>query len=115
MNWHQIKDRRTHEMHQVIANILRRSPEQLVGVQRWIDSKLDDPGYSAQGKDSLMEWRPIIESGVAHVLRVLEDEGEEAVRLRQSSPFASLMPEEERLRILEKYEPLRTRASLAGV
>ena len=102
-------------MHQVIANILRRSPEQLLKVQRWIDSKLGDPGYSEQGKDALREWRPIIESGVSQVLQVLDDEGEEAVRLRQSSPFATLMPEEERLRILEKYEPLRTRASLAGV
>jgi hypothetical protein len=35
--------------------------------------------------------------------------------MRQSSPFAVLMPQDQRLKILEKYEARRARASLAGV
>jgi hypothetical protein len=116
MNWHQIKDKRTHEMHQVIADILRRSPEKLSQVSEWIERKLDDPVYSEQGKDALREWQDLMtQGGLQGVLQVLDDESDESDRLRQSSPFACLMPQDVRLKILQKYESLRTRTSLAGV
>ena len=116
MNWHQIIDERSYEMDQVIADILRRSPGKIALVSAWIDRRLCDPNYSDQGKDALLEWVAVIESaGVEGVLRVLEDRGEEADRMRQSSPFALLMPQEKRTEILKKYEARRTRTSLAGV
>ena len=116
MNWHQVIDERSHEMDQVIADILRRAPGKLALVSAWIDRRLSDPNYSDQGKDALQEWVAVIESeGVDGVLRVLDDRGEEADRMRQSSPFAMLMPQEMRMEILKKYEARRTRASLASV
>ena len=116
VNWHQIKDQRSREMHQVIANILRASPDTLRLAERRIEARLSDPRYSEQSKDAMGEWLELIrQEGLPGVLRVLEDASEEPARMRQSSPFAFLMPEQERLSILEKYEPLRTRASLAGV
>ena len=116
MNWHQVIDERSHEMDQVIADILRRAPGKLALVSAWIDRRLSDPNYSDQGKDALQEWVAVIESeGVDGVLRVLDDRGEEADRMRQSSPFAMLMPQEKRMEILKKYEARRTRASLASV
>lgn len=103
-------------MHQVIADVLRRSPESLCLAQSRIESRLTDPRYSAQSKDALNEWLELIrKEGLNGVLAVLEDVSEEASRMRQSSPFAFLMPQEERHRILDKYEPLRTGASPAGV
>jgi len=103
-------------MDQVIVDILREAPGKLALVQAWIEQKLADAVYSEQNKDSLREWQAIMETqGVDGVLQVLNDSSEEAERLRQSAPFAMLMPERKRRAILDKYEPLRTRASLAGV
>ncbi|MBL9185130.1 MAG: hypothetical protein JNN17_23485 [Verrucomicrobiaceae bacterium] len=116
MNWHQVIDERSYEMHQVIADVLRRSPGQLALVKTWIDRMLGNPDYSEQNKDALREWQRVIDlQGVRGVLAVLDDRGEEAVRMRQSTPFAVLMPQDKRLEILDKYEARRTRASLAGV
>lgn len=103
-------------MDQVVAGILRDSPEKLVLAQAWIERKLADAAYSEQNKESLREWRDVIDSGgVNGVLAVLMDRSEESERLRQSAPFSMLMPEKQRRVILQKYEPLRTRTSLAGV
>jgi hypothetical protein len=116
MNWHQVIDERSHEMHQVIAGILRRSPGKLALVSAWIERMMSNPDYSDQNKDALQAWLDLIEAdGVEGVLRVLDDRGEDATRMRQSSPFAVLMPQDQRLKILEKYEARRARASLAGV
>jgi hypothetical protein len=116
MNWHQVIDERSHEMDQVIADLLRRSPAKLSLVTDWIARRLCDPNYSNQGKDALQEWMDLIESeGVQGVLRVLDDRGEEAHRMRQSSPFALLMPQEKRIEILKKHESRRVRTSPAGV
>lgn len=116
MNWHQVIDERSYEMHQVIADILRRSPGKLALVSAWIERMMSNPDYSDQNKDALQEWVDVIETdGVDGVLRVLDDRGEDATRMRQSGPFAVLMPQDKRLEILEKYEARRTRTSLAGV
>ena len=116
MNWHQVIDERSYEMHQVIADILRESPGALARVSRWIEDKLVDEKYSEDGKAVLLEWQDVIRvEGVRGVLRVLDDRGDEATRMRQSTPFAILMPSGQREAIYQKYESLRTRTSLAGV
>jgi hypothetical protein len=109
MNWHEVIDERSYEMHQVIAEILRRTPEKLQLVTAWIHRRLADPDYSDQAKEALREWLEIFESGgVAGALMALDDRtSEEAKRLRQSSPFAILMPQETRREIFRKYETLR--------
>jgi hypothetical protein len=116
VNWHEVIDERSYEMHQVIADILRQSPGSLARVSRWIEDKLRDERYSEDGKEALREWQAVIHGeGVRGVLRVLDDRGDESARMRQSTPFAVLMPNGQREAILQKYESLRTRASLAGV
>lgn len=108
MNWHKIKDGRSYEMNQMIAGILRQSPEKLALVKAWIAWFMNDPDYSIHGKDALQECADKIESeGVPGVLRVLNDRGEEAARLRQCAPFAVLIPQDKRLEILERYEAHR--------
>lgn len=116
VNWHQIIDERSFEMHQVIADILRRSPGKLAVAKAWIQRFLDDPEYSIHGKDALSEWLEVMENeGLAGVLSILDDRGDDATRMRQSSPFAALMPQDKRLEILRKYEARRPRTHLAGV
>ena len=60
MNWHQIIDERSYEMHQVIAGILRQSPEKLALVNDWIECRMSDPDYSIHSKDALQEWVDLI-------------------------------------------------------
>jgi hypothetical protein len=94
----------------VVVEVLRRDPAKLEGVVAWINRWLNDPDYSGHSKDALAEWlEPIQSRGLSGVLAVLSDHSEEAARLRQSSPFAVLMPPDERLRILRQYETRRPR------
>ncbi len=116
MNWHEVINERSYEMHQVIADILRQSPGVLARVSRWIEDKLGDERYSEDGKEALREWQEVIHNeGVSGVLGVLDDRGDEATRMRQSTPFAVAMPSDQREAIYQKYESVRTRASFAGV
>ena len=116
MNWHQVIDKRSYDMHQIIASILRRDPSQLELVITWIEKWLADPKYSIHAKDALSEWLSLInEQGVAGVLDILDDPGENAARMRHNSPFAILMPQDERTRILHRYETLRPGTRSPGV
>ena len=115
MNWHEVIDERSLEMHGVIARELRADPSKLDLVVAWIQRFLDDPEYSIQNKDALAEWMVIIRQGLPRVLEALADESQEGQRLRQSSPFAVLMPQDERTRIFAKYESRRTRTHPASV
>src|SRR5439155_24148504 len=104
MNWHEVIDERNYEMDQVIADVLRRDPQKLESVIAWIEKFLGDPECSIHSKDDLSEWLDLIKiRGLAGVLEALSDRTEEGVRMRQNSPFAVIMPQDERLRILRKY------------
>lgn len=116
MNWHEVIDERSYEMHKVVADVLRRDPAKLEQVIAWIERFLADPDFSIHSKDDLTEWLDLIKSrGLPAVLEALNDRSEEGVRMRQNSPFAVIMPQDERLRILRRYESLRPRTHSAGV
>lgn len=116
MNWHQVIEERAYEMDQVVADVLRREPAKLDLVVAWIEARLADPDYSLHSKDALTEWLDLIRSrGLPGVLERLADRGEDAFRMRHSSPFAIIMPQDERMRILRRYESLRPRTHPAGV
>ena len=107
---------RSYEMDQVIADILSREPAKLNLVVAWIEQRLADPDYSLHSKDALTEWLDLIHSrGLPGVLETLADRSEDAFRMRHSSPFAVIMPQDERMRILRRYEALRPRTHPAGV
>jgi hypothetical protein len=116
MNWHEIIDERSYEMHQVIAAILRAEPAKLDLAVAWMEKFMADPDYSIHSRDALTEWLDLIRArGLKGVLEVLDDRGAEATRMRQSSPFAVLMPKEKRLEILRRYEARRPRTHPASV
>ena len=116
MNWHQVIEERSYEMHQVVAEVLRRDPKKLDLVIDWIEQRLADPDYSVHSKDALTEWLDLIRSqGLPSVLEKLADRSEDAYRMKHSSPFAVIMPQDERMRILRRYEALRPRTHPAGV
>jgi hypothetical protein len=116
VNWHQVIEERSYEMDQVVADVLRREPAKLDLVVAWIEQRLADPDYSEHSKNALSEWLDLIHSrGLPGVLERLSDRSEDAFRMRQSSPFAVIMPQDERRRILRRYEALRPRTHPAGV
>lgn len=116
MNWHELMDERALEMDAVIARELRADPAKLELVVAWIERFLAEPDYSVHSTDALMEWLNLIRvHGLSGVLSALADRSEEGRRMRQNSPFAVLMPQEERRRILAKYEARRPRAHPASV
>ena len=115
MNWHEVIDERSLELHGVIARELRADPSKLDLVVAWIQRFLDDADRGEDSKDALREWLQIIRQGLPTVLQVIADRSDEGQRLRQSTPFAVLMPQDERTRIFAKYEARRTRTHPAGV
>jgi hypothetical protein len=73
-------------------------------IDRWIE--LHDRGPL----DPTLEWKSIFENSTfEEILNWLDREDDEAIRLRQSSPFAGILSDEERMTILKRYEPARTR------
>lgn len=116
MSGAELSEERSYAMHQVVAAELRRDPSKLVVVANWIRQRQADPEYSVHSKDSLCPWLEIIEQhGLPGVLRVLNDRSESGVEMRHCSPFAVVMPQEERRRILKEYETRRTGAYSSGV
>ena len=49
------------------------------------------------------EWEALLGEGWSSVREVLLGEGQENTRLRHTAPFAGVVPEEERRRILDTY------------
>jgi len=116
VNWHQLIEERGYEMDPVVVEVLRRDPAKLDRVVGWIEERLADPDYSIHAKDALQEWLDLIRArGLPGILEKLADRSEGSFRMRHSSPFAVIMPQDGRRRILRRYETLRPRAHPAGV
>jgi len=74
VNWHEVIDERSYEMHQVVADVLRRDPSKLEVVIAWMERFLNDPDYSIHAKDALTEWYDLIKTrGLPGVLEKLAE------------------------------------------
>lgn len=84
-------------MHRIVAELYQKTPEEVIrfgleNLNRWRRGGVDCDDYSL--------WEEILRSTPQRLPEILCDSNEEAVRLRQSSPFAGLVPEESRQQIL---------------
>lgn len=94
---HQHHETRSLRMHRIVAELYLKSPEEVIrfgleNLKRWQRGGVDCDDYRL--------WEEILRSTPQRLPEILRDPNEEAVRLRQSSPFAGLIPEESRQRIL---------------
>jgi hypothetical protein len=95
-------DERSRALHARIADKLRAQPS-LVAVavgnlDRW---------ERLRGRDAAAdEWRSLLDAPFPELLRLLTEESENADRLRQSSPFAGILTDEERTAVFQHYETL---------
>ena len=103
MRSHEWIDQRSLALHEAVAAKLEAQP-QLVEVaranlQRWL---------STNPAAALREWWQMLEvTPLPALLALLRSPGDEAARLRQSSPFAGLLTPMERQAILNDYESRR--------
>ncbi len=103
MRTHEWIDRRSLALHQAVATRLEAQPQLLEVARRNLERWLATNPTAA-----LREWRRILDAApLADVLELLRSSSDEATRLRQSSPFAGVLPAEERSRIMAAYESRR--------
>ena len=83
----------TMDLHRRIALVLRKEPGLVRDFAQGLRSKLVTAGPPAVLSDFEWEWYIILTLwSPLQVIRLLEDSSEQAVRLRQNSPFVSLLP-----------------------
>ncbi|ATG53107.1 excisionase [Brachybacterium vulturis] len=68
-------------------------------IERWL------PKHRADGMAAgyLRQWKQILDSGVDDVVAVLVGTDEHSSELRQNSPFAGVLPEDDRRRVLSSF------------
>lgn len=98
---HQLHERRSLAMHRMVADRFRQDPDFVTrfgreNLERWRQSGVECDDHAV--------WRSLLLERPEEVVSMLTKMTEEAIRLRQSSPFAGLIPEPDRRRILETAE-----------
>jgi hypothetical protein len=92
---HENVDSRRMDLHRRIALVLRKEPGLVRDFAERLRSKLATARSAAVVSTILTLWSPL------QVIRLLEDSSEQAVRLRQNSPFVSLLPVPLAYRLIE--------------
>ena len=87
-------------LHRLVAAEVREQPERrvreaLAAVGRDESRGTLDPRYAAR-------WRAVLRGPLSGLLRVLQEDDEPARELRQNSPFAGVVPEIERQRVVRE-------------
>jgi hypothetical protein len=102
---HRKLEERSLALHREIALRIRRNPDLLTKVRERLSKDIHSGRFSISLTDGMQEWLDLLKSSsVEQVLDVLVDDSENARRLRQSTPFAGILTQEERRRILDKRE-----------
>ena len=102
---HQYLDRRSLALHREVARMLEIDPSLIKtaqnNIRRWIKS------YKKSGSPipaSLKEWAHILaKESRNNIIHLLKARSEKAKRLRQSSPFAGIIPNKVRNQIIESF------------
>lgn len=92
---HAIHDRVGIELARRVADRLEEHPERIEcargNLRRWLLRNADSPGLVR----TYLEWQSILDRTPSEIRAVLLDESDEGQRLRQSSPFAGVVPPHE--------------------
>jgi hypothetical protein len=99
---HENIDSRRMDLHRRIALVLRKEPGLVRDFADRLRSKLATARSAAVVSDNEWEWYIILTLwSPLQVIRLLEDSSEQAARLRQNSPFVSLLPVPLAYRLIE--------------
>lgn len=101
MKTHAAIDERSLALGQAVAQRLGTDPSLITRasttIRRWLET------CSPQVRPALLEWDSALQGPVSEVLALLTSTSERAVRLRQSNPFAGVLPPRERSAILKEF------------
>jgi len=102
MKDHRLIDERSLAFDRLTARKLAADPSLVEkardNVNRWLKTS------SPRNRKVLLEWQEILSRPIDQIIGVLLDESEEGKRLRQSSPFAGVLSQEERMAILKDFQ-----------
>jgi hypothetical protein len=80
------------DLHRRIALVLRKEPGLIRNLAEQLRSKLAATRFAATASDHEWEWYIILTLwSPLQVIKLLEDSGEQTLRLRQNSPFGFLL------------------------
>lgn len=98
---HDIIDRRIITMHRVIGRMIENDPKKKLlfraksTLRRWQKTSPDYVPYQ--------EWEQILNGDWKDIREKLGEKSDRMQTLRQASPFAGCLPQEVRIRIIQKY------------
>src|ERR1700741_513017 len=102
---HRKLEERSLALHREIAQRIRRNSDLLTKVRERLSNDISSGRFSISLTDAMQEWLDLLKSSsLEQVLELLVDDSENARRLRQSTPFAGILTQEERRQILENDE-----------
>jgi hypothetical protein len=102
---HRKLEERSLALHREIARRIRQNPDLLTGVRDRLIKDIRSGRFSISLTNAMQEWLDLLNTSLLEqILELLVDQGENARRLRQSTPFAGILTQEERRRIVEKHE-----------
>jgi len=101
MKDHRLIDERSRAFGEAIAIRIAEDPSFILGAQRTVERWLStaDPRV----RPDLLEWQEQLRGPVSGVVDVLTGGDERSKRLRQSNPFAGLLPASVRNEILRRF------------
>ncbi len=102
MRTHQEIDERSLAMHRLVTEKIRNDPalfdKAKMTIARWRTT------VCANSQPYLEEWEKLMNQGMEACLIVAVEDSERARALRQSSPFAGILSNEERLTFLKTWQ-----------
>ncbi|MFI7574288.1 helix-turn-helix domain-containing protein [Micromonospora sp. NPDC049497] len=90
-------------LHQAVAGNLVTDPEEVLGKARENLDRLLRQHRGTMTEVWLRRWQDKINGGIGNVLKALTSEDPEAVELRQNSPFAGVLSQPQRKKVLESF------------
>jgi len=99
-------DRRSRDFHALIAERIRNNPKLLViaytNIVRWRNRhKTQNPNRPEPYY--LAAWEEILDKGLEYTLAFMCEDSEKATQLRQSSPFAGIIAQRERIEFFKTW------------
>lgn len=113
MRTHQEIDARSLAMHRLVAAKIRRDPSLFekarANLARWrVTACPSTLPY-------FVEWQRLMDVGMEVCLQFATEDSERATAMRQASPFAGILTNEERLAFLREWDPEGILAADAGL
>jgi hypothetical protein len=99
---HAVAEDTSLQLHRAVAGRLRADPSLVERARRRVDGWLRDGSVA---KPYAEAWREVLSHSADEVARFLEDPGERARQLRQTSPFAGFLDARTRWAIRRRARP----------